>query len=241
MSLLERIELSRERIGALQSLKQRAEQAAEFEQRAKTLAGLASELDPLCAPAAVLHQAGIAIPQLDGDLLAALRSRAVRLKEGYAQDRSSILIPFPDEDFRFVFLTPCATFKRKTEAALADAWSGWVHGKTPAIDHEVLRVLSGVGALSVAVTRIQALLGLLGRYAAGLPKSADDVKQVTALCSQVDLAWYELAGDGIAPDVLTFLRSAGSGIGASYEQLTPSILEWLDEHNLRRVLRVRLG
>jgi hypothetical protein len=110
----------------------------------------------------------------------------------------------------------------------------------PPIDHEVLSVLADVSALRTAVTRIQAVLALINRYANALPQSVGDVQQVLTQCAQAEQAWRELAGDGIAPDVLAFLRAAG-GAGASYEQLTPSILVWLDAHNLRRVLRVRLG
>jgi hypothetical protein len=241
MSLLERVTHTRERIHALQALKERAVRASEFEQRAQTLGGIAGALDTLCQPAAVLKQAGIDVAQLDQALLAALRTKAEQLREAYARDRSSILSPFPDQDFRHVFVTPCTAFQQRTEAALRDAWSGWVRSRMPAIDQEMLSVLSGVNALSRTVTNIQALLGLVSRHAAVLPQSADDVKQVLALCDQANQAWHELAGDGIAPEILIFLRVAGSGIGASYDLLTPSILEWLDAHNLRRVLRIRLG
>jgi hypothetical protein len=241
MSLLERVELARGRIDALQSLKQRADQAADFEQRAKVLAVLAAELEAVRVPAAVLDQAGIAVAPADEKLLAPLRARASLLKDGYALDRSAILAPFPGEDFRFVFLTPCNAFRQKAEAALHRAWSGWVQSKTPAIDHEVLRVLSTVSALSTTVTRIQAQLALIGRHEAVLPRDAGGVQYVKELCAQVNEAWHELAGDGIAEDVLGFLRTAGSSVGASFDALTPSIIKWLDEHNLRRVLRVRLG
>lgn len=241
MSLLERVELAKGRIDALRSLKQRADQAADFEQRAKVLTVLAAELEAVRAPAAVLEQAGIAAAPADEKLLAPLRARAGLLKDGYAQDRSSIIAPFPGEDFRYVFLAPCNAFRQKAEAALHGAWSGWVQRNTPAIDQEVLRVLSTVSALSTTVTRIQAQLALIDRHAAVLPRDAADVEYVRELCAQANEAWHALAGDGIAPNVLAFLRNAGSSTGASHDALTPSILQWLDDHNLRRVLRVRLG
>ncbi|QKY02430.1 hypothetical protein G3257_09335 [Janthinobacterium lividum] len=241
MSLLERVEHTRERIRALKSMKERAAQASKFEQRATTLGGIASALNTLCAPVAALTQAGVDVPQLDHALLGALRKKSIQLIEGYTQDRSSILSPFAGEDFRHVFVTPCGTFKQRSETALKDAWSGWVRTQTPTIDQEVLSVLSRVSALHETVTGIQALLGQISRLADTLPLNVLDVEEVSALCTQADHAWHELAGDGIAPDVLAFLRAAGSVVGASYDQLTPSILEWIDAHNLRRVLKIRLN
>lgn len=240
MSLFERVAYTRERIYSLQALKERAARASEFEHRAQGLAGIASALDTLCLPAAVLKQAGIDV-QLDQTLLTALRLKAEQLTEAYMQDHSSILNPFPDQDFRHVFVTPCTAFKQRTETALKEAWSGWVHSRMPAIDPEVLNVLAGVNALSKTVAGIQTLLSLIGRYAVVLPQSEDDVTQVLAMCAQANQAWHELAGDGIAPEILTFLRAAGSALGAPYDLLTPSILEWLDAHKLRRVLRIRVG
>lgn len=240
MSLLERVELSIRRIDSLKSLKQLATQAADFEHRATTLAALANELDELRAPAKVLKKVGIDLA-VDGKLLSALRSRANLLRNGYTQDRNFILSPFPGEDFRFVFVNSCTTFKKKTEVSLRDAWSGWVKKNTPAIDQDVLSVLSTISVLSATVANIQAEIGVINRAANVLPRDEGDAKQVAAFSSQVNNAWHQLAGEGVAPDVLAFLRAAGSSLGATYELLTPSILEWLDKHNLRHVLRVRLG
>lgn len=240
MSLLEQHALTRQRIHDLQALKARAAQAADFEQRATMLGGLVTTLTPLCLPVAVLQQASIDVPELDHDLLGALRAKAADMKAAYAQDRSTILTPFPGHDFRHVFINPCGAFRQKAETALKNAWFNWVHAKMPPIDQEVLSVLADVSALRTTVTRIQAVLGLISRYANALPQSVGDVQQVLTQCAQAEQTWHELAGDGIAPDVLNFLRAAG-GTGASYEQLTPSILAWLDAHNLRRVLRIRLS
>lgn len=241
MSLLEQVAQTRQQILDLQALKKRADHAAEFEQRANTLMDIAGSLAPLCVPAAVLREVGIDVPDLDRALLAALHARAAELVASYASDRSSILAPFPGQDFKHVFLVPCNSIRQKTDSALKQAWSEWVHGKMPAIDQEVLSVLFGVTALSQTVASIRALLGEVVRYAGVLPHSVDDVNKVLALCSDADRAWRELAGDGVAPDVLAFLRAAGGGGGAPYDLLTPSILAWLDAHHLRRVLRIRLG
>lgn len=241
MSLLERVELAKGRIDALQSLKQRADQAANFEKRAQVLAGLAGELKAVRGTVTVLAEAGIAVALADEKSLAPLRARARLLKDGYAQDRSTILAPFPKEDFRFVFVTPCAAFRQKADAAVRSAWSDWVQSNTPAIDQDVLRVLCTVSALSTTVTQIQGQLEQTRHHAALLPQSVQDVQSVRQLCTQARQAWHVLAGDGIAADVLDFLRSAGSSTGASHDALTPSILQWLDDHKLLDLLRIRLG
>lgn len=240
MSLLEQVARTKQRIYDLQALERRAARAAEFEQRATTLGAIVTTLKPLCVPVAVLKQAGIDVPELDEALLGALRSKAADMRAAYAQDRSTMLMPFPGQDFKYVFVNPCTTFRQKAETALRNAWSQWVHIKAPAIDQEVLKVLYNVNALRITVTRIQAVLAQIDRHANALPQSVDDVQQVLRQCAQAEKAWHELAGDGIEPDVLAFLRAAGS-TGATYEQFTPSILAWLDSHNLRHVLRIRLG
>lgn len=241
MSLLEQVAHARQRIHDLQALKERVARASEFEQRASTLSSIVTTLTPLCLPVSVLQQAGVDVPELDQALLGALRAKAADMRADYAQDRSKILAPFPGQDVKHVFVNPCTSFKQKTETALKSAWSHWVRSKMPAIDQEVLNVLVEVSALRTTVTRIQGLLTLIDRYANALPQSANDVQQVLTLSGQAEQAWHALAGDGIASDVLAFLRAAGGGSGAPYELLTPSILAWLDAHNLRHVLRIRLG
>jgi hypothetical protein len=241
VNLFERVAHTRQRIHDLRALKERAARASEFEQRAQTLRGIASGLGTISTPATVMHQAGIDVSQLDRVSLVGIQIKAEQLKDFYEKDRNSILNPFPDQDFRQVFLAPCSALKQKTETALKEAWSIWVRGKRPAIDQEVLNVLAGVNALSRTVVSIQELLSQIARHASALPTNAEDVKEVIDSCAQADQAWHALAGDGIAPEILTFLRAAGSGIGAQYDLLTPSVLEWLDAHKLRHLLRIRLG
>jgi hypothetical protein len=241
MSLLERIERSRTRIDALQALKKRATQAADFEQRANTLSSIAASLAILETPSAVLQQAGIRVPELDRALMSQLHLKAVQLRDGYKVDRANILNPFPGNDAKFVFFNPSNTFKQRTEEAFRNAWSEWVQRRMPAIDQEVLSVLAGVNALRTAVAKVQTLLGQIKSCIQKLPQSKEDVDQVVLLCADANRDWHELAGDGIDPEVLAFLRVAGSADGAAYDLLTPSILEWIEAHGLRRVLRIRLG
>jgi hypothetical protein len=241
MGLLEQVDHLRERIHALQSLKKRAEKATDFEQRAETLAGIVEGFDTLCTPAQVLVEADIEISPIDQVILRTLRAKVEHLSDSYARDRSSILSPFPEQDFRQVFVVPCNTFNQKTEKALRESWSHWVRARMPVIDQEVLNVLAGVDALTTSVASIQALLKSIERHTSVLPESADVVKEVLASCAQAKQAWQDLAGDGVGLDILEFLRAGGSETGAPYDSLKPSVLAWLDEHNLRHVLRIRLG
>lgn len=241
MGLLERVEQLMGRIHALKSLKERAERAEDFESRAQTLSEISQGFETLRASAQVLIEAGIELSQIDQGECSTLKAKAEQLRDSYEIDRASILFPFPDQDFRQVFVGPCNTFKKNAEQRLKALWSNWLVARMLVIDQEVLNVLGGVDALSTNVVNIQKLLISINERAASLPSSTDKVREAEASCTEVNQVWQELAGDGIAPEVLQFLRAAGSDTGASYDLFQPSILDWIDTHNLRHVLRIRLG
>jgi hypothetical protein len=241
MGLSEQVDQLRERIHALKSLKERANRAEDFEGRAQTLSEISLGLETLRASSQVLTEAGIEVSQIDQGILATLKLKAQQLRDSYAIDRASILSPFPDHGFQQVFVVPCNTLRKSADQTLKASWSNWLRARMLVIDQEVLNVLAGVDALSTNVVNIQKLLVSINEHAATLPSSTDKVREAEASCTEVNQAWQELTGDGVAPEVLQFLRAAGSDTGASYDLFQPSILDWIDTHNLRHVLRIRLG
>jgi hypothetical protein len=241
VNLLERTQFFAERVTAIAGLRERAGKAGTIEQRAASLQAISSELSQLQGPIQIVEDRSIKIPDLDRKLLESLRARASSLKDRFATDKGSMLEPFPGEDFRYVFVTPLTQCSKKSRAALQSAWEDWATGSLPKIDDEVLAILSEIPALKSPVANIRNLRGQARELCSELPNSPDTVEALTRLAQEIASSWQSLAGDGIAPSVLTFLRAAGSPQGAAYELLTDDVFHWLSEHGLSQTLRIRLG
>lgn len=241
MNLHERSKQLSEKITALIGLKKRSVFAGEIEKRATTLDALSNGLQPLIDVAQVLAQHGIPVYALDRKLLFALRAKTADLQLRFAADKAAIQNPFPDQDFRFCFEQPLKKCAESSKAGLTSAWAHWANGLLPKLDEEVLFILAAIPALQRQVGHIKMLRLRAAEIVAVLPRSNEPIAEITAIAQEIATEWQGLAGDGIAPRVLDFLRAAGGQDGAGYDLLTPEVLGWLSDNGLVRSLRIHMG
>ena len=241
MNIFERAAQLSSEINDLHALKIRATQAELYEKRANDLSIPVSELFPLNGSVHVLTQLNIPIQLIDRNLVVSLYLRIKDLKSRYEIDRNAIIDPFPGEDVRFVFTQPLSQFPQKINAALRETWSNWAQKNVPSIDNEVLEILTEISALHNSVAGIQRLKMNAESYGASLPSNLDDVNSLTNICNKILEEWHSLTGDGISEGVLKFLREAGNKDGAKFESLNSEVDEWLELHDLKGSLRIRMG
>lgn len=241
MNLLERSNSLLRDIGTLEGLRKRAEQANDFERRANDLTAPAHEFQKLDFTIDVAARHSIAVPALDRGLIGSLHQRIADIQVRYAEDKTIVLDPFPNENVKYVLIQPLQQLPTKASSALLNAWQAWARQLLPSIDTEVLDILGGIASLKGSVDTVRALRREADMACGCLPTSDDDINHVKQLADSIRTAWHNLAGEGVPTDVLAFLRAAGSRDGASFNILTTTILDWLTTHGLQDSLRVRMG
>jgi hypothetical protein len=125
------------------------------------------------------------------------------------------------------------------ETRLLSAWQQYGAGRAPSVNVEVLQVLGSITPLRAQVQRVMSGLRDLEQRLARLPKSASEIDAFDSAVQSVTQAWDAIDSAHLPPDVLTFLRKAGSGTGAEIDTLTTSVREWLRAHHLTGAFRVR--
>jgi hypothetical protein len=130
-------------------------------------------------------------------------------------------------------------FADRFEQQLRAIWRGHVAARAPSVNAEVLQVLSTIGPLKVQVGRVAAGLRALNDHADRLPSTDAEVDAFETQARAVQTMWDAFDTDHLPPDVLHFLKDAGSNAGASIDALTDGVRAWLQSNGLAPSFRVR--
>lgn len=123
------------------------------------------------------------------------------------------------------------------EQGLKDTWRKYCDSLAPGVQDEVLNVLGRLSSLRDPVKRLQSQRDAIEKGRRTLPQSTQDVAQVRSAAKIVTMEWSRLAGDGLPPAVLTFLKGVMTN-GATLDTLTPEVLAWLRERQLQHLFRI---
>jgi len=241
VNLVESAALLKGNLVDLEKLQKSAGAADRFERRAKDLVPSAKELLQLAKTVSVLHKNSVPMTALQQVNAAPLEALLKRLSDNYENDPTTILDPFPSEDVRARLLTPLRQLPGALRSVLGNLWAAWVTGKLPSMNDEVLRVLATITALSHSVEKLQTLKREVLTAAAVLPQEQADIDGVLNRVKTIEKEWASLAGAGIPDDVIRFLRLAGQTGGAPYGMLTAPVMQWLKEHEIHHLLKIKIG
>jgi len=125
------------------------------------------------------------------------------------------------------------------EQELLSAWGNYGISRRPPVNQEVLSVLASVAALRRQVDRVTVGFRDLDERLTRLPVTEVEIDQFDRKAAEVTAAWNELDSDHLSPDVLLFLKEAGSLRGADLDRVTEQVLQWLQQHNLTGAFRIR--
>ncbi|MSR09284.1 MAG: hypothetical protein EXR82_07105 [Gammaproteobacteria bacterium] len=231
------------RIAAIEGLRANANKATAFRTRADTLDAPAHRLASLAEMWPVCQDLGIPLALDDAlaDRVRAIGRHAQALAEAYQGSAESITLE--KANLRFQFWEPLTELPDHVEAALRMAWEQFVSQSLPTVQEQVLQVLQNLPGFNSQViiirslqTKAQLLKSTLPPAAASLPARIAEVRSIAQNLSE---AWRSLQGDGIPPEVLTFLQAASGG-RATLRQLTPTVVQWIDGYSLKESFRISL-
>jgi len=234
--LTERIRQLTVEIDNLAGLKAAAAEAARFDVRVKQLENPLTEIEALATTHQILRMKNVKV-ELDEEYIAALKSNLEKVSAEFKDDPKSILQP--DQGLKFHFWTPLQQFPERINTSLLNAWKLYVHGKSPRIADDILMVLGNIAAFREQVHAIIDLQSKIRILCSTLPTTAEAFDQADKVTSKLTETWQNLQGDGIPSEVLEFIKKAADD-GASFMDLSDSILAWLKSRNLVEMLKITI-
>lgn len=162
--------------------------------------------------------------------------RQVRqLRDDFAADAASIVGPRRLNAIR----SDVARTIEALRSQLAATWSAYAAALVPSVNDEVLGVLSQISELRVTVSRVRAGIHRLTQAGLSLPANDDAIDTLVREAEAVAEAWNSLDTDHLSPQVLQFLRQAGSPAGAQLDALSSEVISWLSAKGLSGSFRIR--
>jgi hypothetical protein len=235
--LIERASQLEKDVAALASLSRLAEDTKLLETRQSMLGTPTDELAKLATTVTVFRQWKLPMA-FDVWRAENLRTLAQTLQTEYVASPESIL----DEDAagRFAFWDALKQLPNQLCTSLRETWRAHIDSAIVPEQTELLDVMANVPDFADQVAAIRKLYADVARLRSILPESDQQVVLVAELAAKIDAAWKGLEGDGIPDAVLTFLRAASTD-GATLDQLTPDVADWLTGRGLRQRVSIRLG
>ena len=212
-----------------------------FQTRVEMLEQSLLILNPLATVLREFQKHEIAVDVEDCSPTAQLLKRnAIDVAARFEEDPESIL--GSDEKLRHQFweLLEGKEFPSTVKRTLLKAWQDHVDALIPPHKPDLLDTLALVPALESDANTIRQFYADVSELRKKLPQSTADLQRSEGISEQLDSLWQRFGDDVIPEDVLRFLRSASSPNGARLSQLTPTVKNWLERHELERSIRILL-
>jgi hypothetical protein len=162
-----------------------------------------------------------------------LLQQIIELRARYDSDRASILGPN-----RLAILRSIHALADTLEQRLLATWKAHAQVLVPAVNNDVLNVLSRIAALRSSVDAVWTGLRELDALLLRLPGSAAEIDAFEAKAADVRMKWDAFDSRHLPQEVLRFLKDAG-GTGAPLDTLTETVQQWLRENHLTASFRIR--
>ncbi len=159
------------------------------------------------------------------------------LRESYAKDRTFLI-----DQNRFTFKTdfeqPVEGLTKKLYDISVRTWQAHFEHSVASKNKDVLDVLSKIDAYADGVRNIRRITQELENWRGRPPETENDLSRFHSAAEEVKVAWTSLEGGNLPPNVLAFLKEAGSA-GAPLDKLTDEVLSWLRAHRITPSFRIR--
>lgn len=229
------------RVAELSRLRGVANQALRFHTRADELERPTQEIEVWVHVLDVFRQHGVPV-SLDASVATAIRQMSARLATDFAANPETILEA--DPVLRRNFWSPLGNLPNLLRAAIQTAWVAYVDSAVPSRHEELLDVLIALPSFREQVSKIRSLYRTVDDLKTGFTPSADiaaTLEQPRRLAADITHAVAQLEGPGVPAEALAFVKAASAHPGATMEQFTETVQQWLSEHNLLNAVRLRLG
>jgi hypothetical protein len=139
----------------------------------------------------------------------------------------------PDLNVAPQLRNPLKTLLDDLERATKEAWGSHVENAMPPIKSDLLDVLSRIPGLKSDVDSVRSLWNRLIGLAEKVPSTDEAITFVDTLVGEINKSWQNLDAASLPAEVVTFLRAAIAPTGAALGLLTPTVLNWLQQHQLQ--------
>ncbi len=234
--LLERATEQATRIAKYQMLKRAADNAGQFQTRAKQFGDLAKRIAETRADLEALADAGVDVSfaPIEG---VGYATKAETLRAAIQADPAAI--NDPPFDLKYMFIDRIAGIASTADKAMTDAWKAYVAKRVDFGTNEVLSALAAVPQFGPAVIKIRHCrkeIDDLGKRRPTDPKAA--VARIDALVFEHETAWATLLADEIPPTVIAFFRATADE-GAPLTAYSEEVRAWLESRNLLDAFQIR--
>ena len=225
------------RIGDYSRLKSSAGAAKDFETRAASFSAAAVSLGIAKASLETMHAAGI-VPSFTVTDADGLALKAITLRDLLKTDPATL--NDPPFNLKYDFIDKINSLCSGAGKAMLVAWQARVAQNSEIASAEILTALSGVPQYKPVVARIGVLKGQVTMLANSVPADIPaGLAQLKTIMDAYAATWGEMTADGIPNSVIAFLRAAAAH-GASLDQLTDEVRDWLDARRLLSLFRIKI-
>ncbi len=237
--LIEDAERVAEKINELERKREIAKSIKGYQTRAEKLETPSNLLKIYSAAITEFQKLGIVVDLKDCSPTAhMLKAHVIQIESDFETEPQNILES--DEKLRHQFweLLEVNKFPNTVKSALLKAWRQYVDKLIPTRKTDLLDTLALVPALKSDAYQIHQLYDEVNQRRQRLPQTSSDFERLQTIRKKLAELWQRFGGDVIPEEVLKFLRSASSQNGARLVQLTPTVQDWLKEHNLEQSVRL---
>lgn len=221
-------------IGRQRELRGQIDRLDGFRTQAEVLRSAVVRLGPLLVAWRLFRRRGIASASVPPEA-ARLLTELEQLRTRIGEEPTYVLGP----NRLAVVRNEVPAFALTLEQQLLTAWRTYTTAQAPAVNPEVLTVLRGIGALRPQVDRVSVGLRDLAERSNRVPATEAEIDQFGRKAAEVAAAWEELDSGYLPAEVLSFLKDAGSPMGADLNKLSEPVRQWLRDHDLTGAFRIR--
>lgn len=130
---------------------------------------------------------------------------------------------------------------RDVDSQRHSIWQQFTNRYTALAGGDLTTLLEAIPELQPSIQVLRSVASELSDRAGTPPETADDLERVRESARKFDDAWTEIKNADVPPEIRTFLEAAGSSDGAPLELLTESVRDWLADHAMLPLFRIRFG
>lgn len=225
------------RIAQFKRLQVTADEAKQFETRAKQFSAASEKLVRARAALQRMKAAGVDVSFVskEGDALA---QKAATLRSAVRANPNALADP--PFDLKYAFTDRLLGIGAAADEAMLAAWRAFVRENSNSGSDDVIEALWAVPQYRPTLTKIRSFRSQLAALANVIPDDPGvGVAQLRRIVDDHHAAWTEMTAEGIPDPVIPFLRACAAD-GAPLSELTNEVRSWLESRNLLHAFRIKI-
>ncbi|MFS0840408.1 hypothetical protein [Paenibacillus sp. 1P03SA] len=211
------------------------EQIQLYKTRQGELRNALIELAKIRSKYLLMRDAGIPCPELT-EMLSPV--------EVIANDKAQLFIENPQvvlEKTSFhAFIKVISTTVTSVGQELLQEWKLYIESLMPNIQQDTLSIFKRVPAFKRETELIEQHMDSLRFHKSKLPNDSAEIENLREVSKVLHQLWIKFGQGNFPPNILEFLRLAGSSTGAPLSILTEDVLKWLNEHGIYNDCTIRI-